>query len=217
MQAAYFGNPEADIVLLQPVGDHDAAQMEAEYHLIHGLVPSADFHLLAFKVDSWNDDLSPWQAPPVFGNEAFAGHAKRTLALLRGELLPSIGPMGEKKVILGGYSLAGLFSLWAACRLDLFHGVAAVSPSLWFPGFTAYLERNLPQTGAVYLSLGDREERTRNPVMATVGNSIRQTESILKNADIPCTLEWNRGNHFTEPQLRTAKGFAWLMQQITNN
>ena len=32
----------------------------------------------------------------------------------------------------------------------------------------------------MYLSLGDREERTRNPVMARVGEAIREAEDILK-------------------------------------
>ena len=28
-----------------------------------------------------------------------------------------------------------------------------------------------------------------------------------------CVLEWNEGNHFKEPDLRTAKGFAWLLNR----
>lgn len=28
-----------------------------------------------------------------------------------------------------------------------------------------------------------------------------------------CTLEWNPGNHFREPDVRTAKGFCWVMGQ----
>ena len=30
---------------------------------------------------------------------------------------------------------------------------------------------------------------------------------------IPCVLEWNEGNHFKEPELWTAKGFAWLLNR----
>ena len=64
----------------------------------------------------------------------------------------------------------------------------------------------------MYLSLGDREERTRNPVMARVGEAIRETEDILKSAGKDCVLEWNKGNHFKEPDVRTAKAFAWLLR-----
>lgn len=64
---------------------------------------------------------------------------------------------------------------------------------------------------AVYLSLGDREERTRNPVMSQVGNAIRRAEAVLTGAGKDCVLEWNKGNHFKDPDLRTAKAFAWLL------
>ena len=66
---------------------------------------------------------------------------------------------------------------------------------------------------AVYLSLGDREEKTRNPVMSQVGSRIREAQAILKDAGRECILEWNSGNHFKEPDLRTAKAFAWVMKQ----
>ena len=75
------------------------------------------------------------------------------------------------------------------------------------------MRENRIHTEAVYLSLGDREERTRNPVMAQVGDAIRTGSDILKETGIDSILEWNNGNHFTEPDLRTAKAFAWLMNK----
>ena len=100
-----------------------------------------------------------------------------------------------RRIYIGGYSLAGLFALWAATRTDRFAGIAAASPSVWFPGFTDYLRANPVRSGAVYLSLGDREEKTRNPVMAEVGNRIRETEEILRGQGVKTVLEWNPGNH----------------------
>ena len=76
-----------------------------------------------------------------------------------------------------------------------------------------YVETNRVHTESVYLSLGDKEEKTRNPVMATVGSSIRQLHARYVGAGIPCVLEWNEGNHFHEPDVRTAKGFSWLLNQ----
>ena len=75
------------------------------------------------------------------------------------------------------------------------------------------MRENRIHTNAVYLSLGDREERTRNPVMAEVGNAIRTGFSLLKESGTDCVLEWNQGNHFSEPDFRTAKAFAWLMNR----
>ena len=66
----------------------------------------------------------------------------------------------------------------------------------------------------VCLSLGDREEKTRNPIMATVGDRIREIHASLKSQGIDCCLEWNEGNHFRDPDLRTARAFARVMKEV---
>ena len=73
------------------------------------------------------------------------------------------------------------------------------------------MQENEILTEKIYLSLGDREEKTRNPVMSQVGNAIRTAHSLLTHSGKDCVLEWNKGNHFKDPDLRTAKAFAWLM------
>ena len=156
-------------------------------------------------------DLSPWQAPAVFGKDAFGGGASDTLSAML--------PLCEDKAktyYIGGYSLAGLFALWAAYQTDIFEGVAAASPSIWFPGFVDYMEKSDLKASKVYLSLGDKEEKTRNPVMQKVGDNIRRQLELLE-ADPACTdckLEMNPGNHFRESDIRTAKGFAWLLSVL---
>ena len=49
--------------------------------------------------------------------------------------------------------------------------------------------------------------------MATVGSCIREGYDILKSQNVKCALEWNSGNHFKDADLRTAKAFAWLMNE----
>jgi predicted alpha/beta superfamily hydrolase len=112
---------------------------------------------------------------------------------------------------IGGYSLAGLFALWTSCKTDRFSGVAAASPSVWFPGFVDYMREHQVQTEAVYLSLGDKEEKTRNKVMSQVGGRIQECFGVLQEQNVRSTLEWNKGNHFKEPDVRTAKAFAWVL------
>ena len=160
-------------------------------------------------MENWNRDLSPWTAPAVFGDEDFGDGAE---ALLE-EILPLCAEQ-DKDYIIGGYSLAGLFALWSACRTDVFSGAAAASPSLWFPGFSAYMKEKGIGCETVYLSLGMREEKTRNLVMRTVGDCARYCFAWMKEQGINCTLEWNPGNHFKEPGLRTAKAFAWVMNHM---
>ena len=96
----------------------------------------------------------------------------------------------------------------------MFSGAAAASPSLWFPGFSAYMKEKGLGCETVYLSLGMREEKTRNPVMRTVGDCARYCFAWMKEQGINCTLEWNPGNHFKEPGLRTAKAFEWVMNHM---
>ena len=205
MQIHEFGNPDASIVLIEPIHTVDGMAHEAE--IIRELAGDR-FLLRAVNVD-WFRDLSPWTVPPVSGNMAFGNGARETL-----ERILELTGDPEKKFILGGYSMGGLFALWAAYQTDAFAGVAAVSPSVWFPGFAEYTVSNSLRTGRVYLSLGSREEKTRNPVMATVGDRIRELYARLQAQSIPCRLEWNEGNHFMDPDRRTAKGFAWVMKEL---
>ena len=206
-----FGNPEAATQLVQLVDDHDLSLIEQEVEFIRELSGGQDFGLKAVKVNDWNKDLSPWPAPAVFGNEDFGEGAEETLAFLLNNVVPA-GKAPGAKTFLGGYSLAGLFALWAGFQTDRFDGIAAASPSIWLPGFVEYMRGNKMRPRAVYLSLGDREERTRNPVMSQVGNAIRQGCDVLQAAGVECVLEWNKGNHFKDADLRTAKAFAWLMR-----
>lgn len=210
-----YGNPEADILLIQTADDHDMELIEKEISYIREYTGGRDFCLITVKVDDWNKDLSPWPAPAVFGNEDFGEGAPETLDFLLKKVLLPCDPdtARRRRIYLGGYSLAGLFALWAGCRTDAFDGIAAASPSIWFPGFAEYMRNNVPQTKAVYLSLGDREEKTRHPLMSQVGNVIRSSYEFLKDNGIDCVLEWNKGNHFKNPDMRTAKAFAWLMNR----
>lgn len=200
-----YGNPESPIVLIEPIHTPDGMDREAE--MIRRL-SGRDFHLLAVAVD-WFQDLSPWSAPAVCGNIPFGSGAEETL-----EKILALTQSPGKRYVLGGYSMGGLFALWAASRTDAFSAVAAASPSVWFPGFTEYLFARGMHSGRVYLSLGKKEEKTRNPVMSTVGDRIREIYRWLNAGSIPCCLEWNEGNHFVDLEERMAKGFAWAMKGI---
>lgn len=50
--------------------------------------------------------------------------------------------------------------------------------------------------------------------MAAVGDRIREIDGSLKAQGIDCVMEWNEGNHFRDPDLRTARSFAWVMRRM---
>lgn len=124
-----YKNGKADTCLLQPVGSYDLTILDREVALIKELAPSVPFTFAAMLIDDWNNELSPWEAPAVFGNENFGAGANDTLSFITEALLKKLN-MNTDHIYLGGYSLAGLFSLWAAYQTDIFSGIAAVALGL---------------------------------------------------------------------------------------
>lgn len=126
-------------------------------------------------VDLWEENFSPWCAPRVFAKGPnFGDGAQKTLDTLINQVIP----WAESELtdppayrVLVGYSLAGLFSLWAGvsqqvargCQPDTatapqlsgpdaphvgapaatFQRVGAVSGSFWFPGLLDYVDQQL--------------------------------------------------------------------------
>ena len=210
-----YGEAHAEYLLLQMTGEHELQSMDNEVAAI--AQSNRKYLFAAIPVESWNDALSPWEAPAVRGTQGFGGKAGDTLHFLTEQVIPTLKQQfhlpENVKIILGGYSLAGLFTLWASTQTDLFYGVAAASPSVWFPGWMEFEQQHPMQTQHVYLSLGDKEEHPKSTIMAVVGDHIRTLHSRLTERSTDCTLEWNSGGHFKDADLRTAKAFRWVMEE----
>lgn len=177
------------------------------------------FDLVIISGLDWDRELSPWPANKVFKQGSdFAGGAPDYLRWLLDQALPCVvEELGADTapIYLIGYSMAGLFSLWAAYQSPRFAGVACVSGSLWFPGFADYAASHEP-TGApsgIYLSLGSKESGGRNPVFRQTESIYRKLETRYQELGFRSIFELNPGNHFTDPGLRVAKGIAWLLGQ----
>ena len=184
---------------------------------LRGLPSFQDAAIAAFSISDWDAELSPWEASAAFEEERFRGNGPETLLWLAGEYLPYLKkryPEAERFVPMG-YSLAGLFSLWALYETDCFSGCICCSGSLWIEGWDAYqASHRLKNRASVYLSLGGKEEKTDNPLMKTVGDRTREQEKFLRRdpncAD--CVLTWNKGGHFADAEARLVKGIQWFMQ-----
>ena len=210
-----YGEANAEYLLLQMTDEHELQSMDNEVSTI--AQSSHKFLFAAIPVENWNDELSPWEAPAVWGKQCFGGNATDTLRFLTQQIIPALKQQlnlpQNIKIILGGYSLAGLFALWASTQTNLFYGIAAASPSVWFPGWMELEQQHPVQAQCIYLSLGDKEECTKNLVMATVGKNIRTLHSQLTGRSADCDLEWNSGGHFKDSDLRTARAFQWVMEK----
>ena len=204
--------PDASLVVLNT--------FEGEGALVFDLVRSmtdADFSLLEVSGMDWNRDLSPWEAPAVFKNDApFGGKADDYLHELTEKVIPAaVSEMGSKpkSVFIAGYSLAGLFAVYSLYKTSVFSGAASASGSFWFPGFLEFVSSHelASKPSKVYLSLGDREAKTRNSVMSMVQDNTERLVTLYKAKGIDVVYELNPGNHFQDPAKRMAKGIARLL------
>ena len=198
------------VYLLGDMADHSPVQ-----------VPEG-VSLVSVGVDLWEENFSPWCAPRVFAKGPnFGDGAQKTLDTLINQVIPwAESELSEPPAYrtLMGYSLAGLFSLWAGVsqQVATFQRIGAVSGSFWFPGLLDYVDQQL--SGGVvglthaYLSLGDREARTPNPQIMHVRKNAELLASKLENAGITSTFELNRGNHFQNVEGRMQKALDWLVK-----
>ena len=203
-------------ILVQPLGAHELETLDTEVQSIAAKA-SIPFALAAFEISDWERDLMPWGDPAVSKRSDAECRADETLLYLTQGLLPWLkGRLGDEPVVLGGYSLAGLFSLWTARETDAFSGVAAASPSVWIRGWPEYANTHPMQARRVFLSLGEREEQTRNCAIARVGERIRDEHALLQRelGEENCTLEWNPGGHFADCDGRLARAFIWNLARV---
>ena len=211
-------NEDTEYILIQPVDENDISVLDNEVKHIEENT-DRNFSLVAFKIEDWNSELTPWEMPLLRGKGNFGDGATRTLEFIKNDLIPALSECinsgnNEIKYILGGYSLAGLFSLWSGYQTDIFEGIAAVSPSVWYKKWIEYVEAEKPLSEKIYLSLGDTEEKTKHQILSKIGDNIRKQHEILENSEnVKTVLEWNEGNHFKNPDIRTAKGFLWVMNK----
>ena len=211
-------NEDTEYILIQPVDENDISVLDNEVKHIEENT-DRNFSFVAFKIEDWNSELTPWEMPLLRGKGNFGDGAAGTLEFIKNDLIPSLSEYistenKEIKYILGGYSLAGLFSLWSGYQTDIFEGIAAVSPSVWYKGWIEYVGAGKPLSEKIYLSLGDTEEKTKHQILSKIGDNIRKQYEILeKSGNVKTVLEWNEGNHFQNPDIRTAKGFLWVMNK----
>ncbi len=197
---------------------HEGNELEDFRNALEQMLPDASYTVGAFQAEDWNRDLSPWEAPAAMREEHFGGRGPDTLKWLEEEYLPWLKnycPDCDRYYLIG-YSLAGLFALWCLYEADCFDGAACCSGSLWLDGWDVYAAgRRMKAPADVYLSLGGKEERTRNAMMARVGDRTRQQEKLLRRDPHVrrCVLEWNPGGHFANSARRLAKGAAWLCRR----
>ena len=211
-----FGSDRPGCILIQPSARHENATLEAEAQKIAELSP-APFVLATIELEDWMLDLMPWPDANISREPEAGKHGQDTLQYVLLSLIPELqGRFGPLPIIFGGYSLGGLFALWASAQTDIFKAVAAASPSVWIKDWIPFARKHVPMADAVYLSLGDQEEHVRNQAIARVGDNLRAQYTLLQEqlGAEKCTLVWEQGGHFNDNEGRLARAFAWCLNQL---
>lgn len=177
-----------------------------------------DFTLVTVSGLNWEVELSPWAAGNLFKySEMFTGGADAYLQFLTQQVLPQ-AEAGLNGILwrgLAGYSLAGLFTVYALYKTDLFSRAASMSGSLWYPSFKDFALQNTlciaPQH--LYLSLGDKEARARNQYLKTVQQCTEELAAHYRSLGINTFYELNPGGHYRNIISRSAAGIKWILTQ----
>lgn len=209
-----YTEPEAPIIYLNTFLNE--GQKVYETAQATGCPP---FTLVIISDLDWNHDMVPWNSPPVFKNaDPCTGGADDYLRLLTEEIIPTaekeIGGVPRWRGI-AGYSLAGLFALYAIYQTDLFSRVGSMSGSLWFPGMKEYIFSHEPKRwpGCMYFSLGDKESKTRNQVLRNVRQNTEEIHAFYRGKGIDTAFQLNPGNHYNQAVERTVDGLCWLLSR----
>lgn len=194
---------------------------EEEGRQIYELAQAAgcpDFSLVAVSGLAWNHDLSPWETPSLTSaGETFTGGGETYLSLLTDTILPRAeemlpGPVSWRGI--AGYSLAGLFAVYSLYQTDQFIRGASISGSLWFPNIKEYIfcHKMKHHPDCLYFSLGDKEHKTRNPVMRAVRRNTEEIQAFYQAQGIDTVFQLNPGNHFQNAPERIVNAIQWMVR-----
>ena len=215
-QYAYFDKTKINKVILWP------GQMNFE-NVVKNLSKKTsikDYIILAFEVNNWDNDLSPWESKRIKG-KYFNGDGIKTLNFIKNDFFPffenKFPEIKNKPKIVGGYSLSGLFSLYCFYSTDIFNAVGGMSPSLWFEDWFKFMNDHHVNNkdSYIYLSLGDLEEKSTTKPLDIGINVKKMYDIVKKDSNVKdCIYELNKGGHFKDGEERTSKGFAWLLERM---
>ena len=163
--------------------------------------------VVSVPVADWGDALTPWPAPALRpGEKDFGGRADETLASLAAALDQASGPHA-----VGGYSLGGLFALYAFVREPRFAACACLSGSVWYEGWVDWLRANAPDCSGryAYFSVGKKEKRAGLP-FRHVEEDLAACAEILRAHGCGVDVALGPGSHMQHVIERLAAGLTAL-------
>ena len=193
----------------------DVAAPVVYVHGSAGGIRECGWTVVAVEGIDWNRDLTPWPAKAVFrGQPDFGGGAEAYLRELTEEIIPTAeADLKPSARAIAGYSLAGLFAVYAALETKMFDAAASVSGSMWYPGFEEHVRQKESVPRLAYFSVGDREKLGRNAAFHSIEDCTQQICDVLAVRGARTVFELNPGGHFDNPDGRVQKAFDWMKNE----
>ncbi len=219
MQTITQGSLTADIILPASGTSHTVTYILDAFRQDFTKFPDLtryDSVLVFLSGMDWDNDLSPWPAAPLYKKAApFGGKADDFLSSFLENVMPAVeskAGISPKERRLVGVSLAGLFAVYTACKVDTFSAIASISGSLWYDGLPDFLQTH-PTSARLtraYFSVGSKEKKTKNPRMMTVEDRTKEIAALWEKSGVETVFELNPGNHFVDGEVRICKALDWL-------
>ena len=183
---------------------------------IADIAATLDSTVITVPIADWNASLTPWPAAGLYREEPdFGGDARHTLSELLEQALPHIEQehgLAPCKRAICGYSLGGLFSLYAFTHAATFDACACISGSVWYEGWVDHLRQlDFDAVGRyAFLSIGTKEKRGAPKIIRTVQDNMEACAEILRAHGCETTYVTGPGNHMQLHHERFATGLAHL-------
>ncbi len=206
--------PDRPVICLNTFG-HEGDKVYRELQKLG----SPDCTIVAVSNLKWDHDMTPWYCPPISKMDTpCTGGADDFLDILTREILPEAEKHIEGRPEwrgVSGYSLAGLFAVYALYRTDIFSRAASMSGSLWFPDLKEYIFSHdmAARPDHIYFSLGDKESKTRNQYLKTVQDNTAEIQAYYAGKGIDSVFVLNPGGHYVNGVERTAAGIDWILRK----
>lgn len=202
-----FGNDDAKVIVFL-LSEKEISKEYKEFLDTHDLL------FCNLILENWFSSLSPWKEK-LSNFPLFEGKGEETFGFLTRKLYPLMKKrFGFEKAILAGYSLAGLFSLYAGTKTEVFDAIASISGSLWYPDFVSYLQKNPMRCENIYLSIGEKESNSKNKILKTGLSCQLEAFSLFNSQKKNVLFQLNPGGHFIDCEKRTIEGIDFLFEEL---
>ncbi len=173
--------------------------------------------IIALEGANRNADYTPWYVEPENPKyPEFEGKADEYLDFIVNILKPyvELNYTNIKSNTILGYSLGGLFSLYAVTKTNCFDKVVSMSGSFWYKNWIEYLKKSdIDRKISIYLNCGKKEGSFKDGLAkGNYGFTYLTYEILLEKNLKEVVLELDNKNHLNYVAERFIKAFKWIMQ-----